>query len=741
MRSVGQVLWFGFGFLFLAGVHLFAADEPAGATESSQEPAIFQADVQTLDQQTKTMLFQGNVVITYKGSTLRADHVRYDSATSEAWAHGNVRLNRADQEWVAPSAYYNFNSHALKTDHLEGFFDPVYFRGDHLETVSSNHYSAVRASVTTCDYDQPHFRVQAAHGEIFPGDRVVLFNVIVFVEDVPVFWFPVMVWSLKGDRQPFSLSVGDSSQSGFFLLTTTYWRLNDGMQLAFHLDERTERGVGTGADLQYHIGSAGEGTLKSYYINDAAPETSSNLLTRAEVVPSNRYRVEWQHKQAFTNDVDLTIDLNKQSDPTVIHDFMSAEFYHQTEPESVADITKRGDNYTLSALVRPQFNGFFAEAERLPEVKLAVDRTKLWSTPLFYEGESSAGYYNNVGDDTGDPLFQGHTFRADTFHQLVLPQYYFGWLSIVPRAGGRYTYYEDAPDTAPRTNEVSRFVGDLGTEASFKLSRTYDDVQFKPLGIDGLRHILQPFADYQWVPTPNVATNNLFQFDTIRTTTNAINQAFSVTRWSPLDFPAFNTIDAITGENLLRFGLRQKLQMQRDGKPWDLVEIEGWTDWRIQQNAGEKDFSDFFGTLRLRPTQWIAMDASTRYDMLAGQLEELNTEARILNGDRWSVGIGTRFLKDDSNLAMADIAYRLSRHWTAQMYQRFDFQDGTWEEQDYMLRQETHDWYISYGFRYVNQRTGGRDMAAFISLTLKAYPSVQLSANRIDLGSGTSTGD
>ncbi|MGD0652320.1 MAG: LPS assembly protein LptD [Verrucomicrobiia bacterium] len=740
MRSVGRVLWFGLGFLFLARVHVFAAGESAGAPERSGEPATIQADLQTLDQKTKTMLFQGNVVITYKNSTLRADRVRFDTATSEAWAEGNVRLNRADQEWVAPAAYYNFDTHALKTDHLQGFFDPVYVRGDHLETVSSNHYSAVRASVTTCDYDQPHFRVQATHGEIYPGDRVVLYNVTMFLGDIPVFWFPVMVWSLKGDTQPFALSIGQSSQSGFFLLSTTYWRLNENVRLAIDLDERTRRGVGGGPELQYRLGSAGEGMLRGYYINDAAPETSRDLAP-TEDIPSNRYRAEWQHKQTFTNGVDLTIDLNKQSDPTIIHDFFSREFNREGEPESVADVTKRGDNYTLSALVRPQFNDFFAEVERLPEVKLAVDRTKLWSTPLFYEGESSAGYYSNVPGDTNDPLFQGHTFRMDTFHQLVLPQFYFGWLSIVPRAGGRYTYYENAPDTAARTNEVRRIVGDLGTEASFKLSRTWNDAQFRPLGIDGLRHIIQPFADYQWVPTPNITSNELFQFDTIRMATNAIGEAFSVTRWSPLDFPAFNSIDAISRENILRLGLRQKLQTQRDGTPWDLVEVEGWTDWHIQQNEGEKDFSEFFGTLRLRPTQWIAADAFTRYDMLSGQLKELNTDARILNGDRWSLGIGTRLLQHDSSLVTAEAAYRLSRYWTAQTYQRFDFRDGTWEEQDYMLRQETHDWYISYGFRYLNQRTQGHDMAVFVSLTLKAYPSVQLSANRIDLGAGTGTGD
>ena len=719
-----------------------AAENPSNPPEG--QAGIFEfleADRQSYGNPTNMMTFQGNVVIRHEGATLRADLVRYDRNTHEARAEGNVRLNREEQEWVMPAAYYNFDTHVLKADEVRGFFDPVYLQGEHLDTVASNHYSVARASVTTCDLKRPEFRMQATSGQIFPGDHIALYNVTAYVGNVPVLWSPIVIWSLKGDNAPITLSVGQGSDYGFFLMSTTYWRLNQNLRLGLDVDEFTRRGFGSGPEVQYHFGPAVQGLLRGYYINDAAPETSSNLVSRSEVIPSNRYRAEWQHKQSFTNDVDLTVDLSRQSDPTVIHDFFTREFREDSEPSSVADLTKRGDDYTLSALVRPQFNDFFAEVERLPEVKLAVDRTKLGSTPLFYEGETSAGYYNNVAGDTGDPLFQGHTFRADTFHQLVLPEFLFGWLSVVPRAGVRYTYYENAPDTAPNTNEVRRLVEDLGTEASFKLSRTWSDVQFRPLGIDGLRHILQPFADYQYVPSPNVTSNDLFQFDTIRTTTNAIGQSFSVTRWSPLDFPEFNSIDAISRENILRFGLRQKLQTERDGKPWDLVEVEGWTDWRIQQNQGEKDFSEFFGTLRLRPTPWLTMEGFTRYDMLADQLEELNTEARISNGDRWSVGVGTRYLKDDSNLAAVDVAYRLSRHWTAQMYQRFDFQDGTWEEQDYMLRQETHDWYVSYGFRYLNERTQGHDLAAFVSLTLKAYPGAGLAVNRIDLGAGSSAGD
>ena len=38
------------------------------------------------------------------------------------------------------------------------------------------------------------------------------------------------------------------------------------------------------------------------------------------------------------------------------------------------------------------------------------------------------------------------TFRADTFHQLIYPNTYFGWLSVVPRVGFRGTYYGETRD-------------------------------------------------------------------------------------------------------------------------------------------------------------------------------------------------------------------------------------------------------------------------------------------------------
>jgi LPS-assembly protein len=333
----------------------------------------------------------------------------------------------------------------------------------------------------------------------------------------------------------------------------------------------------------------------------------------------------------------------------------------------------------------------------------------------------------------------GNAVRMDTFHQILMPQTYGGWLSVVPHAGIRYTYYTRAPDTAEDTNGVRRFVFDLGAETSFKISRTWDDVKCNALQVDGLRHIIQPFADYQFIPTPNKGTNDLFQFDTVRSMTLKGGDSLVLTRYSPLDFPAYNSIDDITKENTLRFGLNQKLQTRRDGRPWDLVELENWTDWHIEKNDGERNFSDLYSTLRLRPVAYLSIDLFTRYDLHADVLREFNTAIRVMDTDRWTVGIGTLFLRNDSNLVCLDTAARLSRHWTAHMYQRFDMRDGVWEEQEYALRQETHDWLITYGLRRNTRgiNSSRNELTVFFAVSLRAFPGLGLPLSRIGIAGGS----
>ena len=700
-------------------------------------PATIDAKELNFDKPANMAYGKGDVVVRYRDATLRADQVKFNTLTKEIWAQGDVRLYREGQEWKSPALYYNLETHALKTDEAWGFFKPIYLHGHQLSQIASNHYSVAQATLTTCDHDEPHYRLQATHADVYTGDRVVLHNCTFWLGDVPVLWIPAMVWSLTGDTPPVVVSAGSTSRWGFFVQTTTDWRLNPNLDLAVNLDERTERGFAPGANLKYQFDNGNAvGSLRGYYINDANPRDTPDIAM-TNSIPRNRYVAEWQHKQFFADDLSLTVDLNRQSDTDVYDDFLPRDYSGNREPDSVMDLTKRGENYTLSALVRPQFNRFFAEVERLPEVKLAVNRIRLFSTPIFYENESSVGYYANVAGlsnynanvagVTNNTLYTGSTVRVDTFHQLICPLTFFDWLNVTPRAGGRYTYYANDASPNSASNGLKRAAAELGTEMSFKLSQTWADIHNDWFGINGLRHIVEPFADYQWVAAP--PTNNVFQFDTVRSITLANGTSLPITRYMPLEFPANSAIDAISREDVVRFGLRQRLQTQRDNQPWDLLEVAAWTDFNLERTAGETDFSNVFGNMLVRPTNWLTLEAFTRYDLQLAVVQEFNTDVRVSNGDRWSVGLGTRYLRDDSNQVSVDLSYRLTRRWVAQVFEQFDMQDGRWLEQNYVLRQELHDWYISYGFRYRNQLIGGSEKAVYISATLKAYPAMRIGFN------------
>jgi hypothetical protein len=698
----------------------------ATVTASAQQQPAATIDAKNLRvEREKQMAYgEGDVVLRYKDMTLRADKARYNIATDEIWAEGNVRLNRDNQEWVAPAAYYNLKTRAFKTESARGVFDSLIVRGENINMTASNRYGLSKATLSTCDYEQPHYRLEATRADVFPGERVVLYNVTVRLGNVPVFWFPVMAWSLKERGSPVGVALGHDSRHGFFILTQTHVSLDRHIQAAFHVDGRTKRGPAGGADFDYYYGTA-HGTVKGYYARDTAgPDQLDVMLNKP--IPRNRYRGDWQHKQELPNDVDITINASKQSDMDFMDDFFQRRYQREGEPASVADVTKRGENYTFSAMAQPQLNPFYAEVERLPETKWSLNRVRILNTPVFYEAEASAGYYHNLPGRTNQPPFIGGTTRADTVQQLVVPQQYFGWLSVIPRAGLRGTWYKNGPEDFSPSNEVRRLLYSAGIKSSFKLWRTWDDVEDKRWDIHGLRHIAEPFVDYQWVTSPNKHPNELLQFDTYRYATLLDGRQMLVTRYHALEMPADTAIDAFDRMNLARFGLRQKLQTRRDGQPWDLATLEAWTEYSFEQTLMNRDFSDLFATLRLDPFQWCSLGVGNRFDMRDGQWREVNADALVLNRDRWSVNVTSRFLEGDSNLAGGNVSYRLSRHWRATMNQLMDFRDSTWLSQEYVLQQETHDWLINYGFRRVGQRIREDENIIFFSLSLKAYPSTQI---------------
>ena len=198
--------------------------------------------------------------------------------------------------------------------------------------------------------------------------------------------------------------------------------------------------------------------------------------------------------------------MNYQSDPLVLHDFFTGDYRNNPQPYSFTEVNKYWNNWSLDAETTPQVNDFFNQVERLPDVKLAGLRQQVFNTPFYYESESSAGYYRMYFADTNGPTGLNYSAaRADTFHQLLLPQTFFGWLNVTPRVGGRFTYYSAETGPGGTNSETWRNVFNTGVETSFKASRLWTGAANSLLAVDGLRHIIEPSVTYAYIPSPTCA--------------------------------------------------------------------------------------------------------------------------------------------------------------------------------------------------------------------------------------------
>ena len=157
---------------------------------------------------------------------------------------------------------------------------------------------------------------------IIPGRRIEATHAVLYVGDVPVFYFPYYSRNLGDRANNFNFTPGYRSLFGPFLLANYTWYLNEELDAVLHADYREKRGVGTGPDLNFHLGRWGEGAVRYYYTRDES--AGSNIA--AVNLPENRQRVHFTYQATpFTN---LTVKslVQYQSDSDIIKTFFPGEY-------------------------------------------------------------------------------------------------------------------------------------------------------------------------------------------------------------------------------------------------------------------------------------------------------------------------------------------------------------------------------------------------------------------------------
>jgi hypothetical protein len=298
--------------------------------------------------------------------------------------------------------------------------------------------------------------------------------------------------------------------------------------------------------------------------------------------------------------------------------------------------------------------------------------------------------------------------------------------------GGRFAYYSSRSAAAASDEDINRGVFNTGISTSFKASQQWTDATNSLLQVNGLRHIIEPSADYVFVPHPGTPVSQLPQFD-------GENPALMLT---PVLFPDYNSIDSIDAQNVIRFGLRNVLQTKRDGQLDDLLNWRMMLDWRLDPLPGQSRLNDLYSQLAFKARSWLTAESQLRYDLEHGDLNMAFHQITFAPDSRWSWGIGHWYLRGgtwannpltapgyewpENNFITSKFFLRLDNNWGLRTTHNYSAKTGRLQEQFYTLYRDMRSWTGALTFRVVDNVGSPKDFTVAFAISLKANPSLRV---------------
>lgn len=670
----------------------------------------------------KLWVLTGDVLVKHGETQLWADRVNYDTETQDVRGHGNVRILHEGREYTGENFTYNLSTAEGDWMSLEGLLGAFLVTSESMTMVGDKEFLLQDATITTCQAESPEVYLRAREARVVEDEYVEAWGVLLYVKDVPVFYFPRVKKRLDAEHSNLSVVPGYSSRWGGFLLTSYRYTMAPWLDGKTRLDYRSARGLGVGQDLYWRDRSEEtfEGELRVYSADDDMPfEDVLDRQQTDELVDSGRYRLKLRHQHTLPNEDVIRINSDYLSDPDVLEDFFDREFRLNRVPENFATWTRRDARYTAAVDFNFRANDFYSNSDRLPEAMLDIPRVQISGTQFYYESNNSIGYLqNSFADQLAEP--DVGSGRINTRHLFTFYTKQLGWLNLSPRAGYQGTYYSETPrlrsilsgiatneageatggtgaiETVPGGGREFRNVFELGLEASFK---SFKELSTRDRGQDsGLRHVVEPFVNYTYLPEPNVTPDELYQFD---------------------------RIDAVDERNDLGFGLRNKLQTRRNNRLHDLAYLELLTVANVSKAADETDtFEDLFFDAEFRIFERGALDVRGNYDFANDRLDEVVVDVGFAARQLTSLNLSYLFRKDSRELVAGELNLFPRERWSYKGYARYDLRDSDLQEHSHFVRRKFDCLGLGLGVREV-----GSDISVWAQVWLLAFPG-----STVDLG-------
>lgn len=745
-------------------------DDPLNRILEAEEQKPFATLPSGFDIQSRTIELdgdtEGNAIISYLGDiVLKADNgleAYADKATADLTAKtvvlsGNVSLFQDGLVYRGDTTTLNLETKRFDTRKLRLGFSPFLLEAERIRKIDHKGrpvYLAEGSGITIHDVEKPDFWLRAKRTSIFPDDKIILQDFNLEVGNRNLLWLPYLSQPLDANLG-FLAIPGAQTNLGAFIKTRYGIMLGgerdpltgeneDAWLLSqWRADLYSNKGLGVGVDLlDTRVDSANEfGSLKLYYIYDLNPVDERAGIDRGNLNPS-RYRVDFNHRLDLwrTTRAEYTFDadLDWLSDEYYLEDFDPSFFRINRAPDNYLGLIRRSANSLGTLGTRLRLNDFYRSDTRLPEITYDWIRQPFLNSPFLYESQTSLGLYREylsqqeetifreelddlpadspIRDDLERLLDDRGFARFHTYHEFSLPLKQ-GHLNIVPRIGGGHTSYQAVlgPD-----DDTSRTHLAVAVDLSTKFSKAYPNLRNSRWGLDGARHIIEPYGTLSWLST-NELDPSFARIDRLTPTS----------RPRPRHVGRFTAIDDLADWSLLRLGTRNRLVTRRNGGTHDWLMLDTYFDVFIEDPEFDRDFSNLYNDLRWNPLPWLELNLETQFPLLNDDnFTEVASSLRVMPRENLEFNIDYRHLNNhpilrDSDRIVIEALARINDYWGVGTHHQFELVDNTLELQQYTGHYDFDSFVGSAGFFIRNNRAQD-EYGLMLSFGIKEIPNLSL---------------
>jgi len=525
------------------------------------------------------------------------------------------------------------------------------------------HHSIAAAEIRLTPHEAKFYELKYA--DFDRGDcSVLLLNGTVKIYGVPVLCMPVFYKPKDESPGICGIQYGSSGDWGNYINLYRRISFSDAPNFRVKLlaDWYERRGFGYGVDGTLHTAES-RTDFFAYSIYDKNQYRTDDYDDYRLEVPHNRYDFRISNITHLTPRLDFRGSFEYQSDLYVRRDFFRSEYNRDPQPATFLALEQQFDHFSASLYARFRVNDFMTTVEKLPELRFDVPRQQILDSGFYYQGDLSAAYMKMKWIDFDiEPKIANYsklrdydTFRLDTTHFLYYPLAT-GYFTFVPRAGVKLTVYSDSSKHKVSTDELitmftaadpegwgrEKFTGydekggskvrlaaELGFELSTKIHKTWQNVRSNLLQLDGLRHIMQPYVNYTFIPKPTVDRDKLLFFD---------------------------DIDRIDEQNFFRLGLINRLQTRGESGIETLFRMENFWDIHMGKQDGMSALGNFGTILSMRILKGLTINTKILIDV--------SNDGEIKDTYRNGRNVGkTGLAQDWLNMWNFNITYAPAKNW------------------------------------------------------------------------------